>query len=88
MFGAIIFITTEPGKGEEVAAAISQLSGVNVCVGATNPVEGTFDAIAYTEHQDKGEIATVVVERIHRVPGVKKTVTGYVKGLGYGGEQE
>jgi DNA-binding Lrp family transcriptional regulator len=74
MVRAFVLIQTEIelARTKEVVTALRQLvSGIK----AAHAVTGPYDVIAEVEGETPDEIAALVEDRVHFVPGVYKTVT-------------
>jgi DNA-binding Lrp family transcriptional regulator len=71
MITAIVFIEAEVSQIPEVAAAIAELDGVSEVYSVT----GQIDLIALVRVRDHDSVATVVTDRINKVPGVIDTET-------------
>jgi len=70
---AFVLIETDVGKTKEVVSILQdqkpkELKSVDL-------VTGPYDIIAVVEHDDFNAIGALVTERIHPIPGVKRTVT-------------
>jgi len=68
---AIVFIKADVARIPEVAEAIAALDGVSEVYSVT----GQIDLIALIRVRDHDEIATVVADRLNKVPGVTDTET-------------
>jgi DNA-binding Lrp family transcriptional regulator len=68
---AIVFIEAEVSQIPEVAAAIAELDGVSEVYSVT----GQIDLIALVRVRDHDSVATVVSDKINKVPGVLDTET-------------
>lgn len=71
MITAIVFIQTEVARIAETGAAIADLPGVSEVYSVT----GDHDLIAMVRVRTHDEIATVVADRLNKVPGVVSTQT-------------
>ena len=71
MVQAYILIQTEVGKAAAVAAAISELDGVNQAEDVTGP----YDVIVRAQARDMDELGKLVVARIQGVDGITRTLT-------------
>jgi DNA-binding Lrp family transcriptional regulator len=71
MITAIVFIEAEVSQIPEVAAAIAELDGVSEVYSVT----GQIDLIALVRVRDHDSVATVVSDKINKVPGVLDTET-------------
>jgi len=77
MVRAFVLIQTEieVARTKEVVTALRQLvSGIKKAQAVTGP----YDVIAEVEGETSEEIATLVKEKVHFVPGVYRTVTCFV----------
>jgi DNA-binding Lrp family transcriptional regulator len=68
---AYILIQTEVGKARDVAATITDISGV-VRVDA---VTGPYDVVVLTEAHTVDELGNMIVSRVQVVPGITRTLT-------------
>lgn len=71
MITAIVFVNAEVSKIPEVAEAIAGLEGVSEVYSVT----GQLDLIVMIRVRHHEEIASVVADRINKVPGVIATET-------------
>jgi DNA-binding Lrp family transcriptional regulator len=71
MVQAYILIQTEVGRARDVAAAISDISGV-VRVDA---VTGPYDVIVLTEAHTVDELGKMIVSSVQAIPGITRTLT-------------
>ncbi|BCJ66934.1 Lrp/AsnC ligand binding domain-containing protein [Polymorphospora rubra] len=71
MVQAYILIQTEVGKARDVAAAITDISGV-VRVDA---VTGPYDVVVLSEAHTVDELGKLIVSRVQMVPGITRTLT-------------
>ena len=71
MITAIVFIQAEVSLIPETAAAIAEISGVSEVYSVT----GDHDLIAMVRARNHDEIASVVADRLNKVPGVLSTQT-------------
>jgi DNA-binding Lrp family transcriptional regulator len=74
MSKAYLKIDLETGKENEAKAAIKKIGGVK----SAEFVTGVHDLIALVEGKSYEEIASKTLQEIHKVKGVKKTVTDFV----------
>jgi DNA-binding Lrp family transcriptional regulator len=68
---AIVFVSADVGKITEVATAIADLHGVTEVYSVT----GEIDLVVLVRVRELDDVATVVTERIDKVPGVLSTET-------------
>jgi DNA-binding Lrp family transcriptional regulator len=68
---AIVFVQADVARIPEVAAAISDLTGVTEVYSVT----GKIDLIALVRVRDHDAIAQVVADQLNKVPGVLDTET-------------
>ena len=68
---AYILIETAVGKTRDVVAALKVLEGVK----AADPVTGPYDVILVVESKELSALGHLVDTKIHRIPGVTRTVT-------------
>ena len=71
MVQAYILIQTEVGKARDVAAAISDVTGV-VRVDA---VTGPYDVVVLSEARTVDELGKLIVSKVQLVPGITRTLT-------------
>ncbi len=71
MVQAYILIQTEVGKARDVAAAISDVTGV-VRVDA---VTGPYDVVVLSEARTVDELGKLIVSKVQMVPGITRTLT-------------
>lgn len=71
MITAIVFIQAEVSSIPETAAAIAEIAGVSEVYSVT----GDHDLIAMVRVRNHDEIASVVADRLNKVPGVLSTQT-------------
>lgn len=71
MITAIVFIQAEVSSIPETGAAIADIAGVSEVYSVT----GDHDLIAMVRVRNHDEIATVVADRLNKVPGVLSTQT-------------
>ncbi len=70
---AFVLIETEVGRTKDVVAA---LQGQKVKeIKSVDLVTGPYDVIAVVEHDDFNAVGILVTEKIHPIPGIKRTVT-------------
>ncbi|GAA3529700.1 transcriptional regulator [Aeromicrobium flavum] len=71
MITAIVFIQAEVSSIPETGAAIADIPGVSEVYSVT----GDHDLIAMVRVRNHDEIASVVADRLNKVPGVQSTQT-------------
>lgn len=71
MVNAYILIQTEVGKAADVAAAIKEVSGVNLAEDVTGP----YDVIVRAEAESMNDLGRLVVAQVQAVPGITRTLT-------------
>jgi DNA-binding Lrp family transcriptional regulator len=68
---AVVFIKADVARIPEVAEAIAALDGVSEVYSVT----GQIDLIAMVRVRSHDDVATVVADRLNKVPGVLETET-------------
>jgi DNA-binding Lrp family transcriptional regulator len=68
---AYILILTQVGKAAQVAAAVSDIEGVE----AAEDVTGPYDVIVRARANDIDELGRLVVARIQAIEGIDRTLT-------------
>ena len=68
---AYLLIEAQVGKTKEVVEAIRRLEGV----ASVDVVTGPYDAIAVMQAETMNAIGALIVERVHPVAGISRTVT-------------
>ena len=71
MITAIVHVSAEVSQIPEVAAAIAAIDGVSEVYSVTGPI----DLIVLVRVRSHDDIASVVADRINKVPGVRDTET-------------
>ncbi|MBA2730371.1 MAG: Lrp/AsnC ligand binding domain-containing protein [Euzebyaceae bacterium] len=71
MVSAYILILTQVGKAAQVAAAVSDIEGVE----AAEDVTGPYDVIVRARANDVDELGRLVVARIQAIEGIDRTLT-------------
>ena len=71
MITAIVFVKADVASIPEVAEAIASLEGVSEVYSVT----GKIDLIALVRVREHEDIASVVADRLNKVPGVTETET-------------
>ncbi len=73
---AYIFIETDLGKTNSAVMALRPIKEVK----AVDMVTGPYDIIVVVEAADLNAIGDLVANRIHTVPGVRRTLTSLALG--------
>jgi DNA-binding Lrp family transcriptional regulator len=68
---AYVLIEAEAGQVGSVIASLRELPGIS----AADPVTGQYDIIVTIETPDPRDIGRLVMNEIHGVNGIKRTVT-------------
>lgn len=68
---AYVLIEAEAGQVGAVISSLRELPGVS----AADPVTGPYDIIVTIETPDPRDIGRLVMNEIHAVSGIKRTVT-------------
>jgi DNA-binding Lrp family transcriptional regulator len=68
---AYVLIEAEAGQVGSVIASLRELPGIS----AADPVTGPYDIIVTIETPDPRDIGRLVMNEIHGVNGIKRTVT-------------
>ncbi|GAB4123116.1 MAG: Lrp/AsnC ligand binding domain-containing protein [Roseiflexaceae bacterium] len=68
---AYVLIEAEAGHAASVISALRELPGVS----AADPVTGPYDIIVVIETDDQRLIGRLVIEQVHQIIGVKRTMT-------------
>lgn len=71
MITAIVFVKADVARIPEVAEAIAALEGVSEVYSVT----GKIDLIALVRVREHEDVASVVADRLNKVPGVSETET-------------
>ncbi len=71
MTSAYVLVSVEPGKNQEVAAALRQVAGVR----QAHACWGQPDIFAFVDVVDDAAMADTVLVTIHAIPGVRTTET-------------
>jgi DNA-binding Lrp family transcriptional regulator len=71
MITAIVFVKADVARIPEVGQTIADLDGVSEVYSVT----GQIDLIAMVRVRDHDDVATVVADRLNKVPGVTSTET-------------
>ncbi len=70
---AFVLVETDVGRTKEVVAALQNLKTKEIK--SVDLVTGPYDIITVVEHDDFNAIGSLVTEKIHPIPGIKRTVT-------------
>ncbi len=73
---AYILVDIKAGKVVPVVEQLQRLQGVKEAY----PITGRYDAIVHAEVDDIREIKGMMIDRIHKIDGVKDTSTHIVLG--------
>ena len=65
-----VLIETQVGKTKEVVEAIRGLAGV----ASIDAVTGPYDAIAVVEAESASEVDDLILEKVHLIAGISRTV--------------
>jgi DNA-binding Lrp family transcriptional regulator len=68
---AYVLIETQVGRTKQVVDTIRKLPGVVL----VDSVTGPYDAIAVIQAETLNDIGALIVEKIHPVAGISRTVT-------------
>ncbi|MFO7169217.1 MAG: Lrp/AsnC ligand binding domain-containing protein [Chloroflexota bacterium] len=68
---AYVLIEAEAGQVASVIARLRALPGVSIA----DPVTGPYDIIVTIETPDQRDIGRLVMNELHAIPGIKRTVT-------------
>jgi DNA-binding Lrp family transcriptional regulator len=68
---AYVLIEAEAGQVATVIATLRALPGISVA----DPVTGPYDIIVTIETPDQRDIGRLVMNELHGIPGIKRTVT-------------
>lgn len=68
---AYVLIEAEAGQVGSVIATLRGMPGVN----AADPVTGPYDIIVTLETPDPRDIGRLVMNEIHGIAGIKRTIT-------------
>ena len=71
---AYILVAVETARVRDVLESIKKVEGVV----EAHAVTGEYDIIAKMEAKDLKELGEKIIERIHRIKGVERTVTAIV----------
>jgi DNA-binding Lrp family transcriptional regulator len=68
---AYVLIETQVGRTKQVVDTIRKLPGVVL----VDSVTGPYDAIAVIQAETLNDIGALIVEKVHPVAGISRTVT-------------
>lgn len=68
---AYVLIEAEAGQVGAVIATLRDIAGVS----AADPVTGPYDIIVMVETDDQREIGRLVMDTLHQIQGIKRTIT-------------
>jgi DNA-binding Lrp family transcriptional regulator len=68
---AYVLIAAEPGQLEKAVAALRRIRQVV----AADAVIGPYDIVALIEMPDQRDIGRLVINEIHSIAGIKRTIT-------------
>lgn len=68
---AFVLLKTEPGRLEEVAAAVMEIDGVS----EVHSVTGPFDLLVKLYARSYDEFGDLIPDRLGKVPGIRETET-------------
>ncbi|NWG18979.1 MAG: Lrp/AsnC ligand binding domain-containing protein [Chloroflexi bacterium] len=68
---AYVLIEAEAGQVGSVIATLRSIKGISVA----DPVTGPYDIIVTIETPDQRDIGRLVMNELHGIPGIKRTVT-------------
>lgn len=68
---AYVLIEAEAGKIDTVVTTLQGLPGVTI----VDPVTGPYDVVVVIELPEARQIGRLVMNELHRVEGIKRTVT-------------
>jgi len=72
---AFVLIETEVGEGK-TRGVVAALQNQKIKeIKSVDLVMGPYDIIVVVEHDDFNAIGNLITEKIHAIPGVKRTVT-------------
>jgi DNA-binding Lrp family transcriptional regulator len=73
---AYVLIKVNLGSSPKVIEELQQIGGIH----EAHAITGPFDAIVMLDAPNPQEIATLVMNRIQKIEGVKETMTCFVLG--------
>ena len=68
---AYVLIETVVGKSRDVSNTLASITGIR----NVDTVTGQYDIIAIVEASDLNEVSKIVVDQIHIIAGIMRTVT-------------
>jgi DNA-binding Lrp family transcriptional regulator len=68
---AYVLIEVEAGQVGSVLATLRSIKGITLA----DPVTGPYDVIVTIEVPDQRDIGCLVMNELHGIPGIKRTVT-------------
>ncbi|MCS6938730.1 MAG: Lrp/AsnC ligand binding domain-containing protein [Roseiflexaceae bacterium] len=68
---AYVLIEAEAGQVSSVLATLRGIKGITLA----DPVTGPYDIIVTIEVPDQRDIGRLVMNELHGIPGIKRTVT-------------
>ncbi|MFQ3630242.1 Lrp/AsnC family transcriptional regulator [Roseiflexus sp.] len=68
---AYVLIEVEAGHVSSVLATLRAIKGITLA----DPVTGPYDVIVTIEVPDQRDIGRLVMNELHGIPGIKRTVT-------------
>lgn len=71
MVSAVVLLNVEPGQVNEVGARLAELDGISEVFS----VGGRFDLVAIIRVRNNDDMAQLVTERMHSVPGITNSET-------------
>jgi DNA-binding Lrp family transcriptional regulator len=71
MVSAVVLLNVEPGQVNEVGARLAELDGISEVFS----VGGRFDLVAIIRVKNNDDMAQLVTERMHSVPGITNSET-------------
>lgn len=71
MVSAVVLLNVEPGQVNEVGARLAELAGISEVFS----VGGRFDLVAVIRVKNNEELAELVTQNMHSVPGITNSET-------------
>jgi DNA-binding Lrp family transcriptional regulator len=71
MVSAVVLLNVAPGQVNEVGARLAELDGISEVFS----VGGRFDLVAIIRVKNNDDMAQLVTERMHSVPGITNSET-------------
>lgn len=71
MVSAVVLLNVEPGQVNEVGARLAELEGISEVFS----VGGRFDLVAIIRVKNNDDMAQLVTEKMHSVPGITNSET-------------